>query len=273
MAEEDPFKSFVLGETLVGTFDILGATALYAENDAEKCRSMTSFIVNTMSDAIKGTTTELKNHYNELSDKGSRLERLIGNTSSYAYADTVVLICDVSNFNEIMLRFACEYFLVLAIEFTQKMFTAGIPIRGCLSKGITARCARENMVVVSGKAYVETLKTADALEFSGTVLADEFYKVVEEGCKIIDYPPMEYLLQLPCVVKDKDRKFVTKKLWCLDWLTDTDFLPGSSDIRQLIFESFAGHGKQVCGTVLDKVNNTETIIRLMIAHRSERLKR
>lgn len=257
MTEEDSGVPLEVGETLIGTFDILGATALYAENDAEKCRSMTSFIVNTMSDAINGTTKELKTYYNELPDNGGRLEKLIRHTLSYAYADTVVLICDVSKFDKVMLRFACEYFLTLAIEFTQKMFTAGIPIRGCLSKGITARYVRENMVVVAGKAYVETLKTADALEFSGTVIADEFYKVVEEGCKIIDYPLTEYLLQLPCVVKDKDRKFVTKKLWCLDWLADTDFLLSSSDVRQLIFDSFSGHGKQVCDSVLDKVNNTE----------------
>jgi len=41
------------------------------------------------------------------------------------------------------------------------------------------------------------------------------------------------------------------------------------EIRQLIFNSFAGKGKKVCGSVIDKINNTETIIRLLISHRNE----
>ena len=176
-----------------------------------------------------------------------------------------MFICDVSEFDKIMMRFATEYLQVMAIEITRRMFIFGLPIRGCLNLGTIARYRDPNKIVVSGKAYVEAIRIADKLEFSGTVITDELYNVIKATDKVIDYPPLQSIFCLPCVLKDNhSRQSITTSMWCLDWLDDTDFLKDGADIRQLIFNSFAGHGKKVCGSVIDKINNTETIIRLLI---------
>lgn len=139
------------------------------------------------------------------------------------------------------------------------MFMDGIPVRGCLSCGVAAIYKNECSVVVSGKAYVVAIRNADNLEFSGTVLTDGFNEAYNKNMKNLG-APMSCALQLPCAVKDKiNNKVAFKKMWCLDWLDDTDFLKDGSDIRQLIVDSFAGHGKDVYDSVVDKINNTETV--------------
>ena len=101
-------------------------------------------------------------------------------------------------------------------------------------------------------------------------LAPREYKVIQESQRAIDYPPMQYSLNLPCVVKDKSKKgCVTQDMWCLDWLDDTEFLKDHADVRQLIFNSFASHGKVVRDSVNNKIGNTENNIRLLISHRNE----
>ena len=117
---------------------------------------------------------------------------------------------------------------------------------------------------------LDALKIADRLEFSGTVITEELYKVIQESQRAIDYPSMQYSLNLPCVVKDKSKKgCVTQDMWCLDWLGDTEFLKDHADVRQLIFNSFASHGKVVRDSVNNKIGNTENNIRLLISHRNE----
>ncbi len=148
------------------------------------------------------------------------------------------------------------------------MFAFGLPVRGCLSHGTTARYKDHNKIVVSGKAYAETIKTSDSLEFSGTVLTEELYKVIHERDNAMRMPPFQYSIRLPCVVKGgKNKAYITNDMWYLDWIDDTDFVEERHDIRQLIFDSFTKHGKQVCDSVIGKIDNTETIIRMLIAHR------
>ena len=255
-------------ETLIGTFDVLGARSMFEATDANRAESVVALIVRAMSDSIDGTIQKLQNLYKEVQPDGGRLKYLIERTSSYFYADTIVFICDISEFDPIMMRFACEYFQFMAIEITRRMFAFGVPVRGCLSYGAIACYNDNNKIVVSGRAYIDAIKVSDDLEFAGTVLTDEFYKVAKESCKAIDYPPMEYLLCLPCAVKDRiNNKCITRNMWCLNWIEDTDFVGERTDVRQLIFDSFTKHGKKVGGSVIGKIDNTETIIRMLIAHR------
>lgn len=257
-------------ETLIGTFDVLGARSMFEATDANRAESVVALIVRAMSDSIDGTIQKLQNLYKEVQPDGGRLKYLIERTSSYFYADTIVFICDISEFDPIMMRFACEYFQYVAIEITRRMFAFGLPVRGCLSYGTTASYKDYNKIVVSGKAYTENIKTSDSLGFSGTVLTEELCKVIQESDNAIKIPPLQYRLRLPCAVKiGKDKAYITNDMWCLDWIDDTDFLKEQHDIRQLIFDSFTKHGKKVSDSVIGKIDNTETIIRMLIAHRKE----
>ena len=268
MGKDARSEARIAVNSLIGTFDILGAKSIFSANDAKSAEFTASLIVSVMSDSIDGTIKELQSHYKDLPNDGIRLKELVACTSSYFYADTIVFICDVSRFDTIMVRFACEYFQFMAIEITRRMFAFGVPVRGCLSYGAIACYNDNNKIVVSGRAYIDAIKVSDDLEFAGTVLTDEFYKVAKESCKAIDYPPMEYLLCLPCTVKDRiNNKCITRNMWCLDWIEDTDFVGERTDVRQLIFDSFTKHGKKVGDSVIGKIDNTETIIRMLIAHR------
>jgi len=212
------------GETLIGTFDILGARSMFEATDANGAELVVSLIIRTMTDSIDGTIQKLQSLYKEVQPDGGRLKDLVERTSSYFYADTIVFTCDISEFDPIMMRFACEYFQFIAIEITRRMFAFGLPVRGCLSHGTTARYKDHNKIVVSGKAYAETIKTSDNLEFSGTVLTEELYKVIQESDNAIRMPPFQYSLRLPCVVKGgKNKAYITNDMWCLDWIDATDF--------------------------------------------------
>ena len=255
-------------ETLIGTFDVLGARSMFEATDANRVESVVALIVRAMSDSIDGTIQKLQNLYKEVQPDGGRLKDLLERTSSYFYADTIVFICDISGFDPIMMCFACEYFQFIAIEITRRMFAFGLPVRGCLSHGTTARYKDHNKIVVSGKAYAETIKTSDNLEFSGTVLTGKLCEVIQECVNAVKIPPLQYRLRLPCAVKDrKNKTYVTNDMWCLDWIEDTDFVGERTDVWQLIFDSFTKHGKKVGDSVIGKIDNTETIVRMLIAHR------
>lgn len=264
-------ESVRVSDVLIGTFDILGATAIYATDEKDAALSIASFIVKAMSDSTNKPLQEMQSYYYEKeTPDGGRLGELAKRTSSYIYADTIVFTCDVSGFDLTMMRFATEYFLFMGIEITRRMFALGLPIRGCLNFGTTAHYNDENKIVVSGKAYVDAHNIAESLEFSGSVLTEALHERIIESQKVINYPPMQFSLNLPCIVKDKSKKeCITKNMWCLDWLDDTDFLKDQADIRQLIFDSFTAHGKTVQDSVISKINNTETIIRLLISHKGE----
>lgn len=267
MKEKTTTESVIVTNALIGIFDILGARAMYDANENATAEAIVRFIVDAFSEAIQAPKDELLMYAKDDPDICGKITKLVDNTLSYVYGDTIVVLCDVSAFCGSKMLLFYEYFWSIAIEITRYMFMHGIPIRGCLNLGTTARYTNENKIVVSGKAYVDAIRNADGLEFSGTVLTDEFYKAIAESNKDLNLP-LQHLVQLPCVVKDKKNKnCITQNMWCIDWLDDTDFLKDQADIRQLILDSFSGHDKGICGSVIDKINNTETIIRLMKAQR------
>ena len=151
MSDATKNESVIVSDALIGTFDILGATAIYAADEKEAGRTIVSFIVSAISESINKPIQEMQSYYEKKIPNGGRLNELIKRTSSYIYADTIVLTCDVSEFDLIMMRFATEYFQYMGIEITRRMFALGLPIRGCLNCGITARYNDENKIVVSGK--------------------------------------------------------------------------------------------------------------------------
>ena len=219
----------IVANALIGVFDILGARAMYDANENATAEAIVRFIVDAFSEAIQAPKDELLMYAKDDPDICGKITKLIDNTLSYVYGDTIVVLCDVSAFRGSKMLLFYEYFWSMAIEITRYMFMHGIPIRGCLNLGTTARYTNENKIVVSGKAYVEAIRSADGLEFSGTVLTDEFYRVIAESNKELNWP-LQHLVQLPCVVKDRTHKnCITQNMWCIDWLDDTDFLCAMAD--------------------------------------------
>lgn len=262
-------ESVIVSDALIGTFDILGAEVIFAANEKESVKSVVTFLEKTISRSIQTPKDELLRLAKEKLKTDEFIKELIKRTSSYVYADTIVFMCDISELNGIKRLIAHDYFLSMTTEITRYMFTCGIPIRGCLSCGIVARYKNDSATIISGGAYVEAIRIADCLEFSGTVLTDKIYHAYNEILKNGELP-LCHLVQLPCVVKDKSKKgCVTQDMWCLDWLDDTEFLKDHADVRQLIFNSFASHGKVVRDSVNNKIGNTENNIRLLISHRNE----
>lgn len=270
MSNESGAESVVVTKALIGTFDILGARAMYAANDNAK--SMVLTVVNSISKAMATPQKEMLQLAQKQLKDDSIVKELVEYTSSYLYADTLVFICDLSKLDKTKIPFAYLYFQAMANEITRYMFVYGLPVRGCLSMGITTQYKDSNIIVISGKAYVDSIRIADSLEFSGTVLTEEFYKEIAESNKAMNGLLSLNLVQLPCAVKNDENKgtCVTKNMWCLDWLDESGFLGSQSDIRQLVFNSFTKHGKVVRDSVVGKIDNTETIIRLMISHRNAR---
>ena len=255
---------------LIGTFDILGAKSMYSATNTNTSSKLSELVLKTVSEATCAFANELKKLFKQNEQLDEIFGSIVSHSSSYFYADTIVFICGVSEIDKRIRPFAIDFCLSLAQNITSRMFMHGLPVRGCLSYGTVSMFHDNNRIIITGKPYVDAIRISDSLEFSGTVATEEFYTYLKAAQKDITSFE-EKLFSLPFVVKDKHQKAGTKTIigWCLDWIGNSKFLLEHADIRQLIFNSFASHGKTLGDSVVEKINNTETVIRLLIHRRAE----
>jgi len=164
--------------------------------------------------------------------------------------------------NEKAIRWAALLFS--SIVLMDYMFDQGLPIRGAISNG--KYFANSNSL--AGKSIVEALTLAERLNLSAVAICPEAEK---ELTGILDLKTLvkeiwhkqpayfSYLTPL----KDKMDKLCILNQWALhDKYTN-------SDIPQLVAQAFWKHGKDIDMAAFQKYQNTEMLLRYLVAMKRE----
>ena len=86
MSEDARTDKVIVTDALIGTFDILGATAIYAIEEKHNVEAITMFLVESISHAIDAPKDELMRLVKESIINDDYIKELIKRTSSYVYA-------------------------------------------------------------------------------------------------------------------------------------------------------------------------------------------
>jgi|GEM_PF-6884129 len=239
--------------------DILGYSNIIENNDIENCSKI-----------IKNIILDLKNK-----DKfGKKMFDLIGlhnyenssiqkffdnNLEILIISDSVIFFFDLDNVeNPDNLDINIILALYYIILFFEESFNKGLPMRSCIDYG--EYYLYDN--IFAGRAIVNSYKLSSQLNISGIVLTDNCYnnilKIDSEKKRITNLLKLmlkDYLVPL--------KSNVEKRMYVLNWVINKpNYL--EKDITQFIHKSFHDHNKNVNLSVIDKLNNTENIIRYLL---------
>jgi hypothetical protein len=155
-------------------------------------------------------------------------------------------------------------FLIVCRHLTMWMFQNGLPVRGAIGYGpyfVKKTC-------FAGKPIVEAYRLTNSLDLSGCTLTpsacDQVKKLLAGGtfkaaCESINSLLVEYLTPL----KDSEQK----RLLMIDFSIPNY---STTNIRQIVVESFHGHNKDIPKSAQAKIQNTEMMLRFFVARRKRR---
>lgn len=249
---------------LVAFFDILGYQNIIQNNEIERVSSLISGTLTKLPELVKKSVKEQLNKDLQSLSESSRenldtkyLSKIETRLISDSILSSVVFKLDPKS---IASSLQCWLFLLYVARLVREMFNIGLPVRGAIGFGkffIEGQC-------FAGMPIIDCYRIAQQLEFSGVVLTDESYKELKKVNAEAPYvlSPIEGFLYLVPQHNGDEKMFI------LDWW---EHEKDNADIRQLVFESFRKHNKDVAEGALKKLRNTEFSIRAFIQRKKERI--
>ena len=236
---------------IIGYFDILGYQSILRNNKIEDC-------INAIEDILLSIPDEIKQNYLG-KDSKNEIEMFINeyfNThSNIAFiSDTIIFFFDLGTIQTNEMSIVIFYILYYLMHFKRLSFEKGFPMRGYIDYNSFYYNSDKNKNIIAGKTIVECHQETSKLNFSGLILSEKFY----DYCKNLKSEYVDQIFERKlierCIVdtkKGEDYRFV------VNFIQDID----NVDIIQYIFESFHLHNKEINNEVMEKVKNTEKIIR------------
>lgn len=224
-----------MNNCLVAVLDIMGFSNLIVQNG--NCGSMQCM------SALLHTVQGIVSHIDLYSKKPRR------NVSSFVkkkmivfwFSDTVIMILPKTSSKKDNGAF------VTALKDTAlTMFKEGLPVRGCIDYGDCLYNEHGNFLL--GLPFIKAHRESEKLCFSGLVITDEAWNVVDEGHRNSD------IVMLKVPIKDHG-KDVYKPRNCIRWCSDDDLL------HDEIYRSFSGHDKPINDRVVDLIDNTRKVLK------------
>jgi hypothetical protein len=236
---------------LVCFFDIMGYQNILLKNNITECAKLIKEILLHIPENVENKLVSI----GEETGRAGKLEDFLGNNfHKIMISDTIIFFFDLDN-----IKGNIEYLLLMVLvfirEFQHESFNSGLPMRGSLDFGEYYYC--DNLF--AGKTIVNTYNESNNLNFSGVTIsknAYDYFKSLEHfGVKMfLRYYIFECLVPLK---QTEEIKYVMK------WYNKDNYKK-YKDIRQYIFDSFYMHNKDVNNNVLDKINNTEKMLRYFL---------
>ena len=236
---------------LVCFFDIMGYQNILLKNNITECARLIKDILLHIPEDVKN---DLLSKGEEIGRMGELEDFLTNNFHKIMISDTVIFFFDLDKVNGDI-----EYLLLMVLIFIRKFqyesFNNGLPMRGSLDFGEYYYC--DNLF--AGKTIVNTYTECNNLNFSGITISknayDYFKSLGHFGVKLfLKYYIFECLVPLK---QTEEIKYIMK------WYNKNDYQK-SKDIKQYIFHSFYMHNKDVNNNALEKINNTENILRYFL---------
>lgn len=151
------------------------------------------------------------------------------------------------------------YFLSYVFQLLKSAFDAGLPLRGAISYG--EYYCKEN--TFAGLPIVSSYGLSERLNLSGCIFTEEATKEVIGTLESImsrignTQSFHKLLFSYLAPLKDVDQKSIM-----LNWYQPFEnWDPPVGDVRQYVIEKFHSHGKNISRREVEKLENTERIIR------------
>ena len=207
----------LMSNCLVAVLDIMGFSNLIEKNSNQGGMQCMSALLHT----IQGIVSHV-----DLYSKQPRR-----NASSFVkkkmvvfwFSDTVIMILPKTSSKK-----DNAAFVTTVKDTALAMFKEGLPVRGCIDFGDCLYNEHGNFLL--GSPFIRAHRESEKLCFSGLVITDEAWNIVDE--KHCDFDIM--VLDVP--IKGND-KVVEEKRNCIRWCACDDLL------RDEIYRSFSDHDK------------------------------
>lgn len=253
---------------IIGFFDILGYQS-FLENNEDAAAEATEKVLNFMVNLEKHIPSRIRNIF-----KNSKaLRKLVNEIEFLVFSDTILLTSKYDG-NEDLERKTDKWFLFLiaSLLLNRWMFEYGLPLRGVITIG--------NFLVIehcfAGKPIIDAYKLCHDLDLAACVMTNNAY---QEVTKLADSPKRKNIKKLldssivEYLIPRKSGK--EEKLSTLNLLTLRGLKPKSNkgnikpkdikiDFRQIVFNTFWKHNKDIKQDALSKVANTEQYLRYII---------
>lgn len=244
----------------IGFFDILGYQNIIANKEIEEVAKIIDEIIIKLPDEVRSRLTGLfpeGEGRNSFIAEKKKIEWLI-------ISDSILLSYEMdSNAPSIDKIIKWIIFLVHVAMLLRFTFDKGLPLRGAIDIGsffITKHC-------FAGKTIVDTYNLANKLQFSGCVFTQNAKSKFDEVLKLIEDDlrnKMRYLF-FPYLVPLKNNEEM--KLSLVNWFKPFDnWEKFPDDICQYVVQAFHDHNKDVSQKDIQKLINTEIIMRYSILH-------
>lgn len=253
---------------IIGFFDILGYQNLIDNNDIED-------VVRIISETIDKLPSDARDKISAIfkSDKTSApiIEGVLKTTKTLLISDSIVIalpfpIPKEKERNVSMEKFihliCWSIFFIYTAAFMKRAFDVGLPMRGAIDTG--QYFIQDHKF--AGKPIIDSYRLAGNLQFSGCALANNAMNCIDELLDMADAKEKELIrnwvfrYMAPLTGREE-------RLYLLDWLVGRHNI---RDVRQAISTAFRTHNKDVSRDVYPKIENTEMVIRHMLARRKEK---
>jgi hypothetical protein len=236
---------------LVCFFDIMGYQNILLKNSITECARLIKDILFHMPEDVENDLFSIGEAFgrkDELEDFFKKFFHKI------MISDTVIFFFDLDKIKE-----NNENLLLIALIFIRKFqyesFNKGLPMRGSLDFG--EYYYYDNLF--AGKTIVNTYTECNNINFSGITMSknayDYFKSLGDINVKIF----LKYFI-FECLVPLKQKE---EKKYIMKWYDKVNYQE-SKDVKQYIFNSFYMHNKDVNSNALEKINNTEKILRYFL---------
>lgn len=249
-----------LGEGIVAYFDVLGYQSFLENNDIEVCREAIEEIFVKIPERV-GTNFDYS-----LAPADEVLQCIDKYFKSHPIttfiSDTIIFFFDFDLIEEDKIPILLHQILYYLLFFVRISLEEGFPMRGYVDYGQFYYNNDGNKNIIAGKTIVNCYQGANNLNFSGLILSECMYKYYEEFKsnevikKIFDQKAIhKYLVD-------------TKNGECSKYVGNFLFSDNNAmieaDLVQYIFKNFHKHNKEINNEVMEKIKNTEKIMRHFI---------
>jgi len=248
---------------IVGFVDILGYKNIIENNEIEKLGPIIQEILNLAKDVKDIVKNDIKKSFYKKKDLDS-FDKLYNayEIESHVISDSIIFLGEINETDDIFnsIKFA------IYIRFLQKLcrisLEKGFALRGAISYG---DYINENNIIAS-KAHIEAYSLSEEkLNFSGIAVCSGFKnfceKMDKEKSTIFLKKLYENTSEIHCQLKDGKEE----KLLIIDWISGLGEGEYNGDLRQYLFNSFSKHNKDISQSVIRKIDNTENVLRSILA--------
>lgn len=253
----------------VAFFDILGYKQIMLNNDIHKTAQLVSdTLINIPANIIKNVKTgENMPETDQFEVKQTTIDswqKTLSKINWLIFSDSILISLPFepqAPLLQILQHYAA--FVIVCATLLNKTFSAGLPLRGAISFGeffIEEKC-------FAGKPIISAYRTAQELEFSGCILAEDANNFVSQLRKEVIKKGHENMLtmldQTTILYLVPKKGAPSKRNRTINWvaLDLEDFPKIEGNIRDYVTTAFLSHNKIALPLVQAKITNTEMFIR------------